>query len=205
MIFKTNQENLWSGKFGDKYIVRNQPGIHLASSTAFFAELLSSCIGIKSVMEFGANVGINIRALKVLLPNASFSALEINKKAVMELKKIKDLKVFHQSIFDFKADTARDFVFTRGVLIHLEPTMLPKAYEILYKTSKKYLCVGEYYNPMPVSVSYHGKENVLFKRDFAGELMDRYKRLKLVDYGFIYHRDNSFPQDDISWFLMEIC
>ena len=32
--------------------------------------------------------------------------------------------------------------------------------------------------------------------------MDLYK-LKLIDYGFIYHRDNSFPKDDITWFLLE--
>lgn len=33
--------------------------------------------------------------------------------------------------------------------------------------------------------------------------MDRYPDLELVDYGFIYHRDNVFPGDDITWFLME--
>jgi spore coat polysaccharide biosynthesis protein SpsF len=25
----------------------------------------------------------------------------------------------------------------------------------------------------------------------------------LVDYGFAYHRDPNFPQDDITWFLLE--
>ena len=44
---------------------------------------------------------------------------------------------------------------------------------------------------------------VLFKRDFAGELLDKYKnKLLLLDYGFIYHRD-TYPQDDLTWFLME--
>lgn len=27
--------------------------------------------------------------------------------------------------------------------------------------------------------------------------------LKLVNYGFVYHRDNYFPLDDMNWFLME--
>ena len=50
---------------------------------------------------------------------------------------------------------------------------------------------------------YRGHENVLFKRDFAGELLDKYKnRVLLLDYGFIYHRD-TYPQDDLTWFLME--
>jgi spore coat polysaccharide biosynthesis protein SpsF len=37
---------------------------------------------------------------------------------------------------------------------------------------------------------------------FAGEIMDRFEDLILVDYGFTWHRDE-FPQDDITWFLME--
>jgi hypothetical protein len=34
-------------------------------------------------------------------------------------------------------------------------------------------------------------------------MLDRYADLTLVDYGFYYRRDPIFPQDDISWFLME--
>jgi len=29
--------------------------------------------------------------------------------------------------------------------------------------------------------------------------------MKLIDYGFNYRNDPSFPQDDITWFLMEKC
>jgi spore coat polysaccharide biosynthesis protein SpsF len=43
----------------------------------------------------------------------------------------------------------------------------------------------------------------LFKRDFAGEIMERHPQMQLVDYGFSYRRDPNFPQDDITWFLME--
>jgi hypothetical protein len=61
----------------------------------------------------------------------------------------------------------------------------------------------EYYNPAPTTVSYRGHNERLFKRDFAGEIMDRHPEMQLVDYGFAYHRDPNFPQDDITWFLME--
>jgi len=43
----------------------------------------------------------------------------------------------------------------------------------------------------------------LFKRDFAGEMLERFADLKLLDYGFVYRRDPNFPQDDITWFLLE--
>jgi len=53
-----------------------------------------------------------------------------------------------------------------------------------------------------MTVPYRGNAERLFKRDFAGELIDRYG-LQLVSYGFAYHRDPYHPQDDITWFLLE--
>ncbi|MNY71976.1 hypothetical protein D3C86_2104270 [compost metagenome] len=73
----------------------------------------------------------------------------------------------------------------------------------MYQASSRYLLVAEYYNPKPVEISYRGHEGKLFKRDFAGEILDKYPDLVLLDYGFTYHRDMNFPQDDVTWFLME--
>ena len=52
---------------------------------------------------------------------------------------------------------------------------------------------------------YRGHEDRLFKRDFAGEMMKKFNDLKLVDYGFVYHADCNFPQDDVTWFVLEKC
>jgi spore coat polysaccharide biosynthesis protein SpsF len=90
----------------------------------------------------------------------------------------------------------------KGVLIHINPDMLQVVYEKLYESSSKYILVCEYYNPAPVTINYRGHEDRLFKRDFAGELMEKYTDLTLIDYGFAYKRDPSFPQDDITWFLL---
>lgn len=201
--YKTKQETLWSGEFGDQYTVRNQSYGLLTSAMAFFSKILSSTSDVESVMEYGANIGINIQALQLLLPEAKFSALEINKQAVTKLRKIKNLEVYSGSILDFKSSKKWDFVLTRGVLIHINPDVLNEVYNTIYKSSKKYICIAEYYNPTPVSIGYHGQADALFKRDFAGELLDRFNKLRLVDYGFVYHRDNNFPQDDITWFLLE--
>ena len=57
------------------------------------------------------------------------------------------------------------------------------------------------YNPTPVKVPH--REAWLYKRDFAGDMMDRYPDLKLLDYGFQYHRDYLFPVDDFNWFVLE--
>ena len=69
--------------------------------------------------------------------------------------------------------------------------------------SRRFVMVCEYFNPTPVEVAYRGHEHALFKRDFAGELLDAYPELRLVDYGFTYHRDPLYPLDDSTWFLME--
>ena len=96
-----------------------------------------------------------------------------------------------------------DLVLIKGVLIHINPVELNSVYDKLVTACEKYLLVAEYYNPTPVAIPYRGHADRLFKRDFAGEIMDRYPSMKLLDYGFVYRRDPHFPQDDISWFLME--
>jgi len=39
--------------------------------------------------------------------------------------------------------------------------------------------------------------------DFAGEVLDSYSEMRLLDYGFAYHRDTACKQDDTTWFLLE--
>jgi spore coat polysaccharide biosynthesis protein SpsF len=202
-MFKTQQEEFWSGEFGDQYINRNISGQLLASNTHFFSQILKSCSGIKSVLELGANVGMNIKALKVLLPESTFAGVEINKAAYDSLSSIEGVTGFHQSIFDFDVSAKYDLAFVKGVLIHIDPEMLPLVYEKLFESSSKYICIAEYYNPSPVVLTYRGHTDKLFKRDFAGEFMNKYPGVELVNYGFSYHKDPLFPQDDITWFLFK--
>ncbi|MBP2645910.1 MAG: hypothetical protein H6Q75_1350 [Firmicutes bacterium] len=202
--FKTEQEDFWAGQFGDAYIDRNWGNTLIAANTALFSKVLHQASQpVKSVIEFGSNIGLNLKALRGLLPEAELSAIEINAKAVDKLKASGDIKVYSQSILDFSPDYQRDLVLIKGVLIHINPDMLPVVYKLLYETSKRYICIAEYYNPTPVEVPYRGHAGRLFKRDFAGEMLDTYADLRLVDYGFVYHRDGHFPQDDLNWFLLE--
>jgi pseudaminic acid biosynthesis-associated methylase len=201
--FKTDQEGFWAGSFGDAYSKRNIGETWIAANCALFTQVLRRTRTVKSVMEFGANIGLNLRALDVLLPQSEMAAVEINGAAVEELQKWGRCEVHAQSILDFEPQRTYDLVLIKGVLIHINPDRLNEVYDRLYRSSARYLCVVEYYNPTPVSVSYRGHADRLFKRDFAGELLDRYPDLQLADYGFCYHRDPNFPQDDVTWFLMQ--
>ncbi|MBL0709092.1 MAG: pseudaminic acid biosynthesis-associated methylase [Sulfurimonas sp.] len=204
MSFTTDQERFWAGEFGDEYIERNNDKWLIASNMALFSSVLKRTRGVKSLIEFGANIGMNLRPLSTLLPKAEISAIEINQKAVEKLNKVERLKsVYHESILDFKTDKKFDFVFTKGVLIHINPDLLDKVYASMYDCSSRYICMIEYYNPTPVEVSYRGHSEKLYKRDFAGEMMQKYPDLELVDYGFIYKNDPVFMQGDATWFLMQ--
>ncbi|PUE51630.1 pseudaminic acid biosynthesis-associated methylase [Limnohabitans sp. 2KL-51] len=204
MTFKTDQEAFWAGDFGTEYIQRNQGDALLASNLAFFAKALHQAKGFKTCIEFGANIGMNLKALKLLHPDLDAHAIEINADAAEALGKvIPTNQVINQSILDFTSSQQWDLTLIKGVLIHLNPEVLPQVYDKLFAACGQYLLVAEYYNPAPVAIPYRGHSDRLFKRDFAGEMMDRHPQLKLVDYGFSYRRDPKFPQDDITWFLME--
>ena len=202
--FKTPQEEFWAGEFGDEYSARIDGSDYMAAHTAMHARILQRTLGVKSMLEFGSNIGLNLRAIKHLIPGIELSAIELNPTAIRALEAMSYVKnIYKQSILEFEPDYERDLVLIKGVLIHINPEMLPAVYERLYRSSKKYICIAEYYNPTPVVVEYRGHHEKLFKRDFAGEILDKYPNLTLVDYGFVYHRDNNFALGDLNWFLME--
>jgi spore coat polysaccharide biosynthesis protein SpsF len=202
--FKTEQEAFWAGEFGDEYVGRNVGAGLVASNVALFGEALRRARGLGSCIEFGANIGLNLIALKTLFPSMEQHAIEINCAAVWRLAQVVPREnVFQTSILDFTPSREWDLVLIKGVLIHIDPDSLPAVYDKLYAASGRYVMVCEYYNPAPVMVPYRGHGNRLFKRDFAGEMLDRFSSLQLVDYGFSYRRDPNFPQDDTTWFLLE--
>jgi pseudaminic acid biosynthesis-associated methylase len=201
--FKTEQEAFWADEFGNEYTARSNTPELVSYNIGFFATALRRAHGIHSIAEFGANVGLNMRAFRELLPGASLTAVEINKTAAVELEKLEYVKIHNESILDVDLKTTFDLTMSKGVLIHINPDFVEVMYEKLYSHSNKFILIAEYYNPVPVEVNYRGHKERLYKRDFAGEMLTRYPELRLLDYGFVYHRDAMFPGDDFNWFLLE--
>ena len=164
----TEQEKFWEGEFGDSYISRNQSDGLLAANLSLFSDILQKTGPIDSVLELGCNVGMNLMALELLAPKISISGIDINQKAIDELKKEKpDYNLYQQSIIDSINVDIADLTFTKGVLIHINPEKLNNVYENLYEKSNKFICINEYYNPSPVTINYRGHDDRLFKRDFV--------------------------------------
>ncbi|MEE1877674.1 pseudaminic acid biosynthesis-associated methylase [Altererythrobacter litoralis] len=201
--FKTDQEKFWAGKFGTEYIQRNQGDRLLASNLAFFSKALGAAHEVSSCVEFGANIGMNLKALRLLHPDMHLYGIEINTAAATQLAQaIGSENCIQGSILEITPPEC-DLALIKGVLIHINPDALPDVYDKLAAATRRWLLVAEYYNPSPVSIPYRDHDDRLFKRDFAGEIMERHPSFRLVDYGFAYRRDPQFPQDDITWFLME--
>jgi len=202
MSYQTDQERFWAGDFGNDYIQRNQGERLITSNVVLFGQMLRAA-NVTSAVELGCNVGLNLQALSRIKPDMDLCGYEINETAARVARDLKVAKVVDGTILNKLPDDKQyDLAFTKGVLIHIHPDELGKVYDNLYNLSRRYVLVCEYYNPSPVTVTYRGVADRLFKRDFAGELMDRFN-MRLVDYGFAYHRDRYFAQDDLTWFLLE--
>jgi spore coat polysaccharide biosynthesis protein SpsF len=200
--FNSPQEEFWAGEFGETYTSRNESENLLSSNIALFAKIFSSLDKLpSSVMEIGANIGMNIKAIQKLLPDTEFTGVEINKQACDILLET-GCEAIHGSIVDTVTSKTFDLVFSKGVMIHLMPDQLVPTYKKMYEWSNRFILIAEYYNPTPVSILYRGNSDRLFKRDFAGEFLDLFPDVVLRDYGFAYHR-GTYPQDDINWFLLE--
>lgn len=199
----SEQEKFWQGEFGNQYVDRNVGQPLVAANLAVFARALARTGRVLSLLELGTNAGNNLQALHQLLPECDLFGVEINASACARARALDIAQIWHGSLFDFPRDRRYDLTLSKGVLIHLDPQLLPTAYAQLYELSSRYILIAEYYNPVPVEVSYRGNSGKLFKRDFAGEMLERYADLQLLDYGFVYHRDRQFPADDVTWFLLE--
>ena len=166
MEYKTEQEVFWSGEFGNQYIERNECTKEImASAVGFFAKILGRTGGIKSVIEFGSNIGNNLKAIKMLQPDVQAAAIEINHQAAEHLRADKffdsRLEVYEASILEYKPVKTYDMALICGVLIHINPDALQSVYEKLYASAEKYICISEYYNPVPVEVSYRDRKSVV--------------------------------------------
>lgn len=197
-------EIFWKGEFGDAYTIRNNV-TGVTPAIRFLENCLASIdqpeqAAIKTVLELGANVGVNLAALKHLIPGIHTCGIEINESAFKELEKTADTAL-HGSFLGMQP-RGYNLVLTKGVLIHVHPGDLAKTYDLIYQASNRWILIAEYYSPTPVEKDYRGHKARLWKRDFAGEMLEAFPDLQLADYGFHYHLDR-MPQDDLNWFLME--
>mgnify|MGYP000558984060 CR=1 FL=1 len=200
------QENFWIGDFGDdmvdRYRDRDFNGA-VKSNNYHFKKIIDKTENVKSLIELGCNLGINLHAISKSYPSIELTGVDINPKAIELLSESNICNTICSSMFDLDTSSKYDVVLTKAALIHINPNQIKSIYKKIYELSNKYICLCEFYNPTPAEVVYRGNKDVMYQRDFAGEFLDLHPNSKLIDYGFMYHRDPSFPENDVTWFLIE--
>lgn len=202
---RSDQEKFWADKYASDYIKKNSQFDNKLGADAW-AKMLNKAGGeVGSYLECGCNIGRNIDQLKIVLPQATPSIIEISESAFNFVTSRHNFEhAFKGAILESKfEDGSFDLVFTMGVLIHINPDQLLAHMERMYKYSKKYILIGEYFNRTPTSIEYQGETDKLFKRDF-GKLFIKSFEVKLIDYGFLWgHIYDDAGFDDITWWLFE--
>jgi len=204
---ETYQLNQWSGQFGNDYVDRNTfEKWKMDPGKKAFQSMIGSRT-VDSILEIGSNRGLNLIYLTGLMNHdVELYAVEPNKKAFKVLeseKRIKLRKAWNCSAFDVPlGDSSIDLVFTCGVLIHIAPEDLGRATDEIVRVAKKYVLCVEYFSNDPIAKKYRGHENLLFKRDFGSFYLERYPKLRCMDYGFLWEREYKIF-DNLNWWLFE--
>lgn len=191
-VMKTNQEEIWMGKFGQEYTERNifSPeeldalykrtfGVLKSDIYKDFFKIIESK-DIK-ILEVGCNVANELRMLQSM-GYKNLYGIELQSYACERAKDFsKGINIINASGYDipFK-DEYFDVVFTNGVLIHIPPTHLKKIMSEVYRCSKKYILGLEYYAEEYTEIEYRGNEALMWKGDFEKIYMELFPNLKHV-------------------------
>ncbi|MGD9850224.1 MAG: pseudaminic acid biosynthesis-associated methylase [Nitrospirales bacterium] len=202
---KSKQLKSWEGEFGDDYIERNPCTQDLLRKRIVaFAQILRpiELHQPQSILEVGANIGRNIRALQHLT-NAKLHALEPNHRAraVLLNDKVLPEKQVHNGSAEHLPfeDASMDMVFTCTVLIHIPSETLEQACREIYRVAKRYILVLEYFSPVSETVRYRHYDDMLFKRDYGSIFLDLFSSIDLIDYGFFWKRVTDL--DNVNYWL----
>lgn len=199
----------WAGAFGNAYIERNRvTDSSTADATVAFSRMLAAIPdgGVRSILEVGANVGINLTGLRELRPETALAAVEPNPSAASVLRAssldLRGVVRADGAALPF-ATGAFDLVFTNGVLIHVPPDRLAAVMREITRVSSTYVLCSEYFSHVPEEVPYHGEQGLLWKRDFGLAYLETCPGLEVVDYGFLWQPE--LPTfDDLTWWLFRV-
>lgn len=194
----TDQLKLWRSEFGKKYTDRNvfEPTLRIPA----FKEMLRD-LTLSEILEVGCNRAINLETMALIDSTWHMTGVEPNEYArSLAPNDHPRIRILSGSAFDLPVDdSAFDLVFTANVLIHISLQDLPLAIDEVYRTSRAFILVIEYFAEKETEIFYHGKTEALWKRDFKSHIEARYPTLELLRSGFEPRSDGMF--DDSTWWL----
>ena len=193
---KTFQEKIWTGKFGKKYIQRN-------NDDKEFNKRYIEKFGIKKnkinkdfykyfkknfkFLKIDCNVGMQLK----IINKSGFKNLfgiDIQQRAINEARKnLKSNNFFkNKSNKILFPDNSFDVVLTNDVLIHMNKNILKSTIREIYRTSKKFVWCFEYYANSRKEIRYRGQKNLLWKDNFSKYFpKSKFKLIKSKKFKYI--------------------
>ncbi len=199
---KTAQIKQWTSEFGRAYTDRNVlspdelDALYLknydVSRRKLNERFLAKIPAQARILEVGCNIGNQL----LLLEHMGFGNLhgiEIQPYALEQARtRLKNAKLTEASAFKIPyPDEYFDLVFTSGVLIHIAPDDLALALAEIVRCSSSYIWGLEYFSPEAEEVTYRGREQLLWKMDYAQKYLERYPELELVDSEKLHYLHDS--------------
>lgn len=179
---------IWSSLFGEEWT--DQTTINRTDRFVSFYRLLG-WLDIENILEVGCGKGDNLLTLSPL-GHYKLVGLDALRYACLKARKY-GLEVVVGDCLNMPfCDSSFDLVFTCGVLMHIPPEDMPQAADELWRVSKKYILVIEYYSQNEQAIPWRGYERLLWKRDY-GKIFPN-----LIRTGFL-GKDDGF--DDCTWWL----
>jgi pseudaminic acid biosynthesis-associated methylase len=199
--------NIWAGEFGDAYTLRNPATTEaIRAREKLWGQILNAMLParLQSLIEFGANIGLNLLALQSLgISPDQCVATEPNETARAALREnfFYGQNSLHAWESAFEDADPRDLAFTSGVLIHIPPDELLAFCQDVHRMSSRWIVAIEYFSHEPQEVMYRGEMGRLWKRDFGAFYLDNFPDLHPIGCGFAWSRMTGL--DDLTWWLME--
>jgi pseudaminic acid biosynthesis-associated methylase len=209
----TRQIEVWSGEFGREYTERNSfatadeySDIYLRryghSQDDMNRDWLKAIPYDARILEVGANVGYQLEGLR-RIGYQNLYGIELQRYAVEKAKKLHprvDIIQGQATCLPFK-DGYFDLVFTSGVLIHISPKEMPDVQNEMYRVTKKWIFGTEYYSPELVGIPYRGRDDLLWKADYAALFKSRFAGLRSVRERLFEYLDDPGKVDQ--FYLLE--
>ena len=159
---KTHQLEIWEGEFGVEYTDRAVVDVGARKGT--FGKLLEG-LPIETILEVGCGKGDNLTALEEL--GYEVTGVEPLHYALVRSRE-KGHRTFPGNCFSVPFDDEEfDLTFTAGVLMHVIPDDMARAIRELWRVTRRFLLIIEYYAAAEAPISYRGHEDLLWKRDYS--------------------------------------
>lgn len=169
---QSEQEEFWKGDFGTAYTARCR--VDWEKRIPFWRQILG-LTQANSVLELGANVGWNLRAIKTIDREIFVQGVEINSAAINEGNNemramfgggFGDFYIFPAKATDL-GKAKYDLVFSAGLLIHVPPSQLHETMASAINASNRWVLAVEYAADEETEVEYRGHTERLWKRPFG--------------------------------------